>query len=573
MKVLKLTTLTLLAATLLTGCLNEDMQVADEQPSAECGYLSLAALDVECRVHHKPVEGGKPEAELGTRTRTDEVDIDSFDCSIVDEAGEVLHSFKYGARPTENIEMERGRYIFRMSSGEVAGVEWESPVYGCEEPFVINSKATTSLANIICTMRNIQVSVSCTADLRRQLSDDTTTTVSIEPNSQVFGIDETRSAFFPATNAKNTIHVAVKGLYTPEGKDTASAFDLTADIEGVKAGEYSDITLLVEYSDEGVISLRTTIRNWVEDDEIVCDFSSVLFETFIDEVDNKPEIVWVGNDIDTALTLSDDKFDERGNYTDNLYIDIEAKNLLASLVVEIESTNGDFASALAAAGLSSAIDMCAAGEAAAALKLLGYPVNEQVLEQERVEFDLGAQMKQLRGFPGTHSFKITARDGRGGVTEKCLTVVVPGAVVGPVITWVGYDISQRYPIVDGLTADFVVSASAGIKEFTVQIISDVLAPEVLRGIELCDVLNLTNPSASYDSTDPTFVGSPVIGEKLEGLGFPYGDAVLGKSRVTVSITGFLSLLKATGQGDTNFKMTVTDNDGVVVERTVMMYVE
>ncbi len=572
MKFLKITTLVAMAAVVLTGCLNEDMKITggDEADGGK-GYLSLSALDVQCRVHHKPVDEGKAEEDLATRSRAT-VDVNDFDCYILKESGEQVLAFKYGQRPSGNIELEKGKYILKMISGTVEGAAWEAPVYGHEEPFVITSKKVTTLEPIVCTMLNIQVSVSYTADLRAALSDDTTATVTIDPNSIVFGIDETRSAYFAATKPSNDLNIVIKGMYTPEGKDVASAFEMTSTIENVKAGEYSDITLLIEYSQEGNIAINTTIYKWVEDDEIVCDFSSVVLESFLEDESTKPTIVWAGNDIDAPLNLTPDKFDGSGNYMDDVIIEIDTQSTIASLLVNVNSTNEELNKSFTESGLAS-IDMCnVTSFQATMLKAMDYPVNDEVLGHKAVSFNLKSQIKVLYDYEGTHSFKITAIDEKGNSTEKTLVMVV-GGTGGPVIVWTGYNINDRYEIVDGMTADFVVTSEVGIKKFTVHIISDVLDPATLRGIELCDVLDLTYPANSYDSTDPSFVGTPDIGDKLAGLGFPYGDQVINKNEVKFSITGFLSLLKATGSGDTNFKMTVTDNDGAVTERTVMMYVK
>lgn len=554
---------------MLAGCVNDDLHIENRNDSAVKGYLSLAGLNVECVIDHKSSHEGIDPASRATRADS-EPNIDTFDCSILDATGAtVIKSFKYGERPTENIELDKGNYIFKMQSGEVQGAAWEAPVYGVAEPFTISGKEVTTLSNLVCRLLNIQVSVSYAADLRAALSDDTTTTVKVDTNSLVYALTETRSGYFLAPNATNDIKVTVKGSYTAEGKDTPSKFEMNATIKGVKAGQYRDITLVIEYSTEGNIVIKATIDGWVEDEEITCDFSTLIAEDIIDDDEKRPSIVWLNNDIDTPITLSADKFDERGNCLVNFYIDVIAERTIAALNVDIASTNSDFITSLGDYNIPSSFDMCNAGSATASLKIMGYAVNSEVAGKDKVSYDLTAQMKQIKDFAGTHTFKITAKDAKGGTTEKTLTIVIPGEQSGPSIVWKGYDISQRYEIVDGMTVDITAAAASGIKAFTVQIVSDTLTPSELANVGLCDNLDLVNPEKSSDSTGK-MTDMSSIEQSLNNLGFPTRDAVLNQTEVSFSITQFLSLLSFTGNGQHNFIMTVTDNNGDTTVKTLML---
>ena len=560
---------TAFAAAMLAGCVNDDLHIENRNDSAVKGYLSLAGLNVECVIDHKSSHEGIDPASRATRA-DGEPNIDTFDCSILDATGAtVIKSFKYGERPTENIELDKGNYIFKMQSGEVQGAAWEAPVYGVAEPFTISGKEVTTLSNLVCRLLNIQVSVSYAADLRAALSDDTTTTVKVDTNSLVYALTETRSGYFLAPNATNDIKVTVQGSYTAEGKDTPSKFEMNATIKGVKAGQYRDITLVIEYSTEGNIVIKATIDGWVEDEEITCDFSTLIAEDIIDDDEKRPSIVWLNNDIDTPITLSADKFDERGNCLVNFYIDVIAERTIAALNVDIASTNSDFITSLGDYNIPSSFDMCNAGSATASLKIMGYAVNSEVAGKDKVSYDLTAQMKQIKDFAGTHTFKITAKDAKGGTTEKTLTIVIPGEQSGPSIVWKGYDISQRYEIVDGMTVDITAAAASGIKSFTVQIVSDTLTPSELANVGLCDNLDLVSPEKSSDSTGK-MTDMSSIEQSLNNLGFPTRDAVLNQTEVSFSITQFLSLLSFTGNGQHNFIMTVTDNNGDTTVKTLML---
>ncbi len=565
MKFLKSTLLLAITAIMAVSC-QESLRVDNFDKSANMGYLQLSALNVELVTDHKPVDDGVDTRSQATRAS---VDINTFDCSIYDESGSLLvTSFKYGSRPADVIELEAGKYIFKMCSGEVNQAAFDAPQYGLTEPFTIIRKETTSLTNLVCTLQNIQASISYSADLRAALSDDTTATLTVGSSSLVFGVDETRSGYFKAEKALNDIDVLVKGMYTQEGKEPA-AFEFTTTIKDVKAGQHSDIQLYIEYSGEGNISISVTIDGWVVDENIVFDLAQLISEDTMVDDDDKPTVVLVGGDIDSELLLAQTDFDNSGNCTKNVIVDITTQSTIASLVTNISSTNAEMIASLSEYGLGTSLDLCNAGAASGALKLMGLPVNDQVLGKQSVSYDITAQMKLLKEFVGTHTFAFTVTDAQGGATEKALVIVIEGEQVGPTVVWKGYNIDQRYTVNNSTVVDIVVSATAGIKEFTVKIVSDVLTPSQLSGVGLCDVLNLTDPDASYSTVDDNFDTSS-IATSMNNLGFPTGDAVKNQTSVEFSITNFIPLLSMTGSGDHDFIMTVTDNDGNTTVKTLMI---
>ena len=565
MKLIKSTLLFALTALFAVSC-HEGLRIDDSTSHANMGYLSLSALSVELVSDHKPVDGELSRAEATSRAA---VDINTFDCAIYDQSGQTLiKSFKYGARPSEAIELEAGKYIFKMISGEIPGAEFECPIYGLTEPFTIVRKQTTVLDELVCTLQNIQASIKYSADLRAALSDDTTATLTVGSSSLVFGVDETRSGYFKAEQALNDIDVLVKGMYTQEGKEPA-AFEFNTTIKNVKAGQYSDIELYVEYSGEGNISISVTIDGWVVDQSIVYDLAKLISEDVMVDDDDKPTLTLVGGDIDAEILLAQTDFDQNGNYTKNVVVDVTSKSAITSLVVDIASTNPTMAASLAEYGLSSSIDLCNAGAASGALKLMGLPVNDQVKGKTAVTYNITGQMKLLKELVGTHTFTVTVTDEQGGATTKALVITVQGEQVGPVAILKGLNIDERHTVVEGLSIDVVVSATSGIKNFTVQIVSDVLTPDQLGGVGLCDVLDLVEPTASYSTVDPTFDASG-IAASLTNFGFPTGDQVKDKTTVEFTITPFLSLLAFTGAGNHDFVMTITDNDGNTTVKTLMI---
>ena len=133
----------------------------------------------------------------------------------------------------------------------------------------------------------------------------------------------------------------------------------------------------------------------------------------------------------------------------------------------------------------------------------------------------------------------------------------------PSIEWIGYNLADRVVIDDTTTGEIMVRASKGIKELIVQIDSEVLTPALLGSIGLADVMNITYPERSYDSSNPSrVIDAEVLKSALsKDFGFKICDEVINKTEVLFSITTFMGALNAEA-GNHNFHFTVIDNDGV-----------
>jgi len=132
------------------------------------------------------------------------------------------------------------------------------------------------------------------------------------------------------------------------------------------------------------------------------------------------------------------------------------------------------------------------------------------------------------------------------------------SLAAPTIEWIDHDIKQRYRAVEGLDARVRIAAPAGIRSFMVKIVSEkVLTPEVLESVGLRSEFDLTQPAD--------------LQEMLEALGFPTGDAVVDRTEVSFDITQFMGLIPLLGNGDSDFVLTVTDNEGQTATEAVMVY--
>lgn len=255
-------------------------------------------------------------------------------------------------------------------------------------------------------------------------------------------------------------------------------------------------------------------------------------------------------------------FDE-GVCTEPFAFTVAIPNAAAHFLVEIGSTNESFIADLEKTGIPTAFDLCEPGDAATLLSAMGFPVGDRVKGQTEVGFDLTTQMPLLYNFEGTHTFRFAVTDAKELTAEQALTILVDHAsetVEGPTIVWAGgYDFDTRYDVVADLTVNIEVAAPAGIKGFTVDIVSDTLTPEELQSAGLSDHIDLVNPGE--------------MEVYLHSFGFPTGDAVRDQAEVGFDITDLVQrMLAHIGSGDSDFTLTVTDNNDVQTVRTLMLRV-
>ena len=549
--------MTLICASFLaTACADDDIRYGSdtEEKIENVGYLSLSGLNVSVLSDTEIIAGLKS----ANATRAD-INVGDFNVEIINSAGEKLHSFKYAECPTEPISLDVGNYTLNVYSGEVPAMAWESPTYGATKEFQIKRLQETAIGKVVCKLASIKVSVEYTEDVAEILADDTKVNIALGGNSADFSFSESRAAYFKALDVVNTLDLAITGSFRKVSEGQSPKFEMNSKINNVKAGQWRKITIIIEHASDGNIDVRVKVENWLFDETITVETSSLLMERVIvddEDIKNAPQIIWVDNDIDQPLTLTDSMFDEYGDCTTPVRINISAVNLIAGLKVDISSTNAEFMNSLTASGFASSIDLCNPGAAAALLGALGYPTGANILGKESVTFNMQSQMKQLNAFGGTHTFQITATDESGLSTTKTLTIKAGAG--GPTIEWVGYDIDTRYEISDELTATIEVSSESGIVGFTVEIISDVLSASALQGVGLDSLLDLVNPA------------NEEMNESLTNLGFPTREKVLNQKFISFSITQFLSLLDITGNGNHNFVMTVTDAEGGTTVKTLML---
>lgn len=509
------------------------------------GYLMLGGLEASVMEDTENIT-------TPSGTRASSVDINTFDVSILNSKGEQVLEFKYGERPSEPIALEGGVYTISMSSAQMQGAAWETPVYSGKKEFVITRKQTTEVNDLVCKLANIKVTVAYAADIAEQLDPAyTKMTVELEDSGLEYAFSESRAGYFAPVAESNTLKLTFNCRYAGETKDIT----MTNEIKGVKAAQWRKINVVIQHAADGTATIGIVCDTWTYDEEITFDTSAFLMEEVIPDDTDAPVIVWEGHDLAEAFELTDDMFDAEGNFTSSINLDITAKSAIKSIVVKASSDNADFVTAYSEI-MPVEEDICAPTTSAAILKMMGYPTDAKDALVTRIKF--AAQTDLLKSYEGTHSYQITVTDVNGAQSVATLTIKY-GQNVAPRIVWVGYDIDKQQTYVDGMTCDLDVTAPLAIADFKVKIISATLTPEELAGVGLAGEFSLVKDTQFFDS--------------LRNLGFPVGDEVEGKTELSLSITNFLGLLNMLGSGDHNFEMTVVDTEGNVTAKTVMMHFE
>lgn len=130
------------------------------------------------------------------------------------------------------------------------------------------------------------------------------------------------------------------------------------------------------------------------------------------------------------------------------------------------------------------------------------------------------------------------------------------------IVWKGYDIDSQQTVTADMQIELDVTVPKGIRSFVVTIESATLTP-LLPTIGLPAQFDLCNIE---DEKLQALLGNSI---EEGGLGFPINDEVRDQTYVPFSITYFVQML-VNIPGEHNFKLDVTDNEGVTVSKTVQL---
>ena len=568
------------------GCVNEEPAYKNEPgttpaPEDGTGYLSMAGMTMRViyddQTDTQPDDTSSETVKPQTRAEEAQPDVDEFIVEIFDAEGTSVYKDTYANLRTETaatdgkMELPTGSYKLEVRSEKPSSelAEWDHPVYFAARDFAIEKNEDTVLEEIVCTLNNIKVTLTCSKDLADQFTAETISTISLGETPMVFVKGETRAAYFTSLAELNTLKFNLTGAFadTPE-----TPLQFNKEIPNVKAGQWRKITLVITYADKGGIKFDIDVKNFIMDEEIRIDGTANVWEPVFEEGPDPlaPAIEWPGHDLTEPFRITSSMFDADGKCTEPFALNLTAPNGIESLVLTFSSTNSAFMDALTEIQIPHSLDLCATtqGPAYAILSGFGLPLGDKLRGATSKQFDIAGQIPMLYadpGFEGTHTFACTLTDAKGLSTSAELRLVVSkSSADAPSIKWVGYEIDEQQPLTHDMKIDIDIQVPAGIKKFEVTIISEILDP-LLEEMKIPAQFDLCNLGSETE---------PLIKE----LGFPTNEEVRNKTSFDplFSITDFVEMIfivfDSSGKesGTFDFRLSITDNKDQLTTKTIQL---
>lgn len=561
------------------------------------GYIAFAEDGLSVNVDNESAAG---EIEpMATRAVTAE-QLAAYTIEIWNEAGEKVTSFAYGDRNShyttstydssrKGVAVPAGRYTVKAYSAEVPE-ESATPEYAGETTVEVSKEAVAN-ASITCKLASVKVSVRFDPILASLITDATESRVALGATSisdYVFKGRPVTPAADDATLSEGLSKMAwdAEGgsrylrpndevnplvLYLTTTYNGSSIKDQALKVvDDAKPGEWRKITVKLENGDSGTIYIKVEVSTWINGEEVDCDVTKValdMSEAGIPDDSDAPVIEWADHDISQPFTLTEAMFNSAGAYTEGAAFAVKTKSEITSFKLGVASTNADLSAAANDMGLNVEGGLELTQGLSTTTKMIvgswGFPTAD-IAGATELAFDLSALMKELHSnYAGTHTFTLTVADKNGSSTTVELSITAGQSVDPNVlnVAWVDHNINERYEIRSGDDNTMVIDITAvnGIKSMVVTI-TGALQP-LLGDVQLPYSFDLVNPGQNLEGGD--------LGDNLVGLGFPVKDDVKDKTSLTVDITSFKAML-VVAPGETDFKLQVTDNEGNVVEKAMMI---
>lgn len=416
-----------------SACHSEKMETGATDVT---GQLSLASMKMEVDLK---VDTVYPQSRAG-------VDVSNFLLTIKNSQGEQVEQYTYSEMP-EISSLPVGTYTVVASSAETATNGFDVPFYtGSTEQFTIKENELTEVSALTCRLANVMISVEYDEELRKLMGEDVVTTVKIGDNSLDIPSSETRKAYLIAPASAGSMDITLKGTIDGESVTEVKRVD------NVQAGQYNIIKYVLNSVDDGTNSnvggnLNIAINidsSMTSSDETVGvnpgeepgidDFPTDGGEEPGDgdgdsdgdgEGGITSDISITGKDLGESPFFDIDQTQTITGAT-TLIVGIEAPAGIQNLKVAISSDNEEFngiGEGLGEFDLAHSDSMNE--DAQAMLPILGLPIDDAVLNQTNLDFNISKFTSMLAGFKGTHTFKITVTDNQGKTESKSLVINVP----------------------------------------------------------------------------------------------------------------------------------------------------
>lgn len=411
-----------------SACHSEKMETGATDVT---GQLSLASMKMEVDLK---VDTVYPQSRAG-------VDVSNFLLTIKNSQGEQVEQYTYSEMP-EIISLPVGTCTVVASSAETATNGFDVPFYtGSTEQFTIKENELTEVSALTCRLANVMISVEYDEELRKLMGEDVVTTVKIGDNSLDIPSSETRKAYLIAPASAGSMDITLKGTIDGESVTEVKR------VENVQAGQYNIIKYVLSPVDDGNNSMGGNLNIAINIDSSMTSSDETVgvnpgeepgIDDFPTDGGEEPgdgdgdgeggitsDISITGKDLGESPFFDIDQTQTITGAT-TLIVGIEAPAGIQNLKVAISSDNEEFngiGEGLGEFDLAHSDSMNE--DAQAMLPILGLPIDDAVLNQTNLDFNISKFTSMLAGFKGTHTFKITVTDNQGKTESKSLVINVP----------------------------------------------------------------------------------------------------------------------------------------------------
>ena len=272
------------------------------------------------------------------------------------------------------------------------------------------------------------------------MGEDVVTTVKIGDNSLDIPSSETRKAYLIAPASAGSMDITLKGTIDGESVTEVKR------VENVQAGQYNIIKYVLSPVDDGNNSVGGNLNIAINIDSSMTSSDETVgvnpgeepgIDDFPTDGGEEPgdgdgdgeggitsDISITGKDLGGSPFDIDQTQTITGATT--LIVGIEAPAGIQNLKVTISSDNEEFRAIGEGLGEFDLAHSDSMNEdAQAMLPILGLPIDDAVLNQTNLDFNISKFTSMLAGFEGTHTFKITVTDNQGKTESKSLVINVP----------------------------------------------------------------------------------------------------------------------------------------------------
>lgn len=371
------------------------------------------------------------------------VDLSGFIVKIYDSTdNSLVNQWTYSAMP-EVFTLPVGEYYVTVISHNQESAAWDKPYFEGSKSFSIQNARITEIGEVVCKLANVKVSIRYSDALRKVMGDDVVVTVLMnDGGSLTFTPSETRSGYFKYIADSHTLIATFNG--TVDGnKET-----LRKEYTDIAAGQHRIITFKLKTGD-GTIPDETGNINVGDGISVDASVTTIDMTTDIvvdeDVIDGdrpseggdeteEPEDPEDPTDpenpeepVETITIVSETlDFDNPNVATEDMQaiVNIHSDKGIANFQVDIISDQLT-PEVLESVNLAASFDLAYPGNLESALKNdLKFPVGDEVIGANDLEFNITDFIPLLMIYQGTHQFKLTITDVSGSVLSKTLTFLV-----------------------------------------------------------------------------------------------------------------------------------------------------